>query len=333
MFNEPAKHIMTTGTLSLPNYSDTKAGIKTEFHHMIGAVLVEIDGDGDVFCRHLLADDKHGFHDLDKYVYEGTVWDNIEVAGITWGDIHTEQIDKEVADACWGNGGMLDTLHPQQQFFHDACDFLARNHHQMRDPHHLFKMHKHGTESVDAGMREIARFLTVAARDWCESYVVESNHDLMLLRWLKEADYKQDPVNAVFFLDAQRVVYDSIATGRDISVFEWAVSRYLPTCPVQFLRETDSHKLCGIEHALHGHRGANGAKGHINSFAKMGPKANVGHTHSAAIHEGIYQAGTSSKLAMGYNEGGLSSWSHSHIVTYPNGKRAIVTVQNGKWRA
>jgi len=34
---------------------------------------------------------------------------------------------------------------------------------------------------------------------------------------------------------------------------------------------------------------------------------------------------------MGYNVGG-SGWSHSHIITYANGKRATATLKNGKWK-
>ena len=35
---------------------------------------------------------------------------------------------------------------------------------------------------------------------------------------------------------------------------------------------------------------------------------------------------------MGYNKG-LSSWSHSLIVTYANAKRAILTIREGRaWR-
>ena len=46
----------------------------------------------------------------------------------------------------------------------------------------------------------------------------------------------------------------------------------------------------------------------------------------------FWQAGTSSDLDMKYNKG-LSSWSHSHIITYQNGKRAMLTMRNGKYRA
>ena len=64
----------------------------------------------------------------------------------------------------------------------------------------------------------------------------------------------------------------------------------------------------------------------------MGRKANTAHTHSAQIIDGMYIAGTMSRLRLDWNDG-PSSWSHSFIVTYENGKRTIITCYNGKWRA
>lgn len=339
MFNKPAKIIMTTGTVTLPNYETRKAGMKAEFHHVIGAVLVEIDGDGDIFARHLIASEEGDFQDLDTVVVGGEVFEGHgEVEAITWGDIHTEMIDENVLEGCWATGGMIDVLRPKYQFFHDVADFTARNHHNIGDAHHRYKMFKNKSDSVRSAFERMVAFLEYSRRDWCDSVVVESNHDLMLRRWLKEADYKNDPINATFFLYCQAAMYEAIDNDDDrFSIFEHVLD-VLGHPDATFLREYDSFMICekdgrGIECALHGHRGANGAKGHINSFAKMGSKANVAHTHSAAIHEGIYQAGTSSKMDLGYNRGGLSSWSHSHIVTYGHGKRVIVTMQGKKWRA
>jgi hypothetical protein len=83
---------------------------------------------------------------------------------------------------------------------------------------------------------------------------------------------------------------------------------------------------------MHGHTGVNGARGSPAGYRKMDTKANTGHTHSAGITDGVYTAGVSGKLDMGYNKG-PSSWSHSHIITYPNGKRSIITTKAGKWHA
>jgi hypothetical protein len=106
---------------------------------------------------------------------------------------------------------------------------------------------------------------------------------------------------------------------------------------ITFLDTDTSFVICpdqagGIECALHGDQGANGARGGIRQFAKMGRRSNIGHSHSAGIDGGAWQTGTKSKLKLEYNHG-LSSWSHSDIVTYPNGKRAVITFFNNKWRA
>jgi hypothetical protein len=74
---------------------------------------------------------------------------------------------------------------------------------------------------------------------------------------------------------------------------------------------------------MHGHLGPDGARGSAQNLNKIGKRANIGHLHSAGIYDGLYVAGTSTTLNMGYNKG-PSSWSHSHIVTYPNGKRVTI---------
>jgi hypothetical protein len=83
---------------------------------------------------------------------------------------------------------------------------------------------------------------------------------------------------------------------------------------------------------MHGHLGIAGKKGAPDQLAKMGRKANTAHTHSTGIFNGLYVAGTNSKLRWDYAVG-PSNWTHSNIVTYTNGKRTIVTIYDGKWRA
>lgn len=335
-FTASTKQILTTGCVTHPNYIHSKAGVKAEFHHVIGALLVELDSDGDIFCRHLIADGNGNFQDLNTVVKDGKVLAPIHrVKAITWGDIHIEQIDGNVLKGCFAPKGMLDVLDPHDQFVHDLIDFTARNSHSADDPHHRFKMWSRQTESVENAFDRARAFLKYTQRPATNTYVIESNHDYQLLRWLKRSDYRGDPVNAQFFLKAQSASYAAMARLDDsFSVFSWA----LAMDGVTFLPETSSFKICndkqrGIECTLHGHKGSNGAKGHLYAFAKMGSKANVAHTHSAGIFEGIYQAGTSSKLDLEYNRGGLSSWNHAHILTYPNGKRTIITMQGSKWRA
>jgi hypothetical protein len=335
---EPTKQVLTTGAVTKAHYVPRKTGIKAEFHHVVGAVIVEVDDAGDIFVRHLIASDDGSFYDLNYAVADGAVAtsDNT-VEAITWGDIHAERLDPKIAAACWDPGGLLDTLKPAAQFFHDAADFHARNHHTINDPHFRYWASIHDRDSVVEGLFSVVRFLKRAYRPWAASYIIESNHDQALLRWLKTTKPQDDPKNADFWLSATQACYKALAENdRTFSVFEWALEHLTEDVTASFVREGESLRigdpLRGIECGLHGHKGANGARGGIRAFARMGSKANIGHSHSAGIYEGIYQAGTSSLLDLDYNRGGLSSWNHAHIVTYVNGKRTIITHQaSGKW--
>lgn len=356
--SDDPKIIMTTGSVTVPNYVQAKAGLKAEFHHVIAAVIVEVDEHGDFFCRHLIADDDGSFYDLETYVSQGLVMmgspmhegDGGTVEAITWGDIHMESLDEDVASGAWGlqyfhdnypaitdlDGNMLDALRPKYQFFHDLIDFRRRNHHNVKDPHHWYRMHVEGKSDVSGEFFDAGTFLEDTKRDFAQSIVIDSNHDRAFEKWLKTCDYRFDPANALFFLTAQKRYYESIADKEDdFLAAEWAVrSQGAAIDDIEFVPVHKSFVICGnIECALHGDKGANGAKGHIKSFARMGPKANIADKHGAGIYEGIYLAGHSCTRDQGYNRGGLTSWNHSHIVTYINGKRTIVTMRGNKWRA
>lgn len=334
---QPGKMLYSTGACTQRNYIQRKAGQKAEFHHVFGALFVEIDEDGTEFVRQLVADSTGSFYDLTTLYTQGKVEKGQRVEAINWGDIHAEMLDPEVEEAAWrGSDSMLDELAPRYQFVHDLTDFKARNHHNLRNPHFLAEMHFESTGNVEFGMQQAAEALLDLEREWCQTVVVESNHDQAFRRWLSEADIRTDPENAEYFHRSNARLFKEIREGNPrFHVFEWAVRKFADLSNTIFLDEDDSFVICGengIECGMHGHRGPNGARGNPNALRNLGRKCNVGHTHSAAILDGIYVAGLSCKMDMGYNKG-PSSWSHSHIVTYPNGKRTIVTMKNGKWRA
>jgi hypothetical protein len=358
--NEGVKLNYTTGTVTQRNYIAKKAGLKADFHHCYGALLVEVDSEGSWWCRQLNADSEGTIYDLDKMFRPDGLRSGERVEAISWGDIHAASLDGDVFRASWGGDvtrryrptepSMIDTLRPKVQFMHDVLDFRSRNHHDFKNPHKRYQRHVEGTGDVREEVTGVAEFLGTAHRDWCQTVVVDSNHDDALTRWLREADYRDDPLNAEFFLEAQLAIFRSIRateTGRqpmlvphnDFHTLEWAITHVAPKAApqVKYLRADESYVICadasgGIECGMHGHLGANGARGSAAGFAKMGRKAIVGHSHQAGIVDGVYVGGVSAYLDQGYNRG-PSSWSHSHVVCYPNGKRAIITIWNGKWRA
>lgn len=337
--HEATKFLYTTGCVSQRNYIQRKAGQKAEFHHGYGALLVEVNHEGSWWCRQLNADSEGTIYDLDIVAKGRLVAYGDYVEAISWGDIHVGQSDPDNARACWfGPDAMLRTLRPKYQFMHDVLDFRSRNHHERDNPHALFDRYVNGNDNVQREVMTVATFLKNAGREGTFTVIVDSNHDNAMERWLREGDCRRDPVNAIYFLEAQLAKYKAIWNrDKHFHLVEWALKGVDPDLEIVCLRQDQSFVIChdangGIECGMHGHLGPNGRRGSANAFAKMGRKAVVGHSHSAGIVDGIYVAGTSSNLDLGYNAG-PSSWSHSHVITYVNGKRAVITVWRGKWRA
>lgn len=345
---KPTKHLFTTGAITLPNYVQKKAGIVAEFHHVIGAVIVELMPDGTTFVRHISTDlEGDGtFQDLDIIVDSKGITTGNRIEALNPGDIHHEKLDPEVALTTFGYDtetqqiithlNLMDQLRPKHVFMHDLSDFAPRNHHNIKDHHFLFKTHRKGVDNVAEALMGCSAFLSAVRRDFTKIVVIQSNHDNALLTWLRTADYRTDQVNALFFLECQTAYYQAIAEGiEDPPIFEDVLRGFTADRldGVKFVAEDDSYMICGnIECAMHGHLGANGARGNPRQFTKMGSKSNTGHTHSPWMGDGAAVAGVSGGLDMGYNRG-LSSWDHSHIVTYPNGRRTIITMRNGRWYA
>jgi len=129
-----AKLMYTTGAVTQRNYLQKKTGQKAEFHHIYGALVVEVDEDGDWFVRQLVAKDG-SFYDLDLHCTPSTVETGNNVKALTLGDIHIEKIDNLSTACIFGDGGIRATLQPEYQILHDVVDFMSRNHHNRKDPH------------------------------------------------------------------------------------------------------------------------------------------------------------------------------------------------------
>lgn len=336
---ELAKQMWTTGSCTIPNYIQKKAGQLGQRHHQLGAVIVRIDEDGDPHIRALKADEDGNFYDLTNRFVNGKVTTGHRVNGIVYGDIHDEKRDIKVCRATWGYEGkrqaplpnnLLDLLKPRHQYFHDLSDFAPRNHHNIRDPRWM-AIHSH--ESVEDALAQCAYFLQHTHRKWSRSIVVESNHDQAFQKWLDTADIKVEPnvKNIEFYHRCQQMVYEAIlAHDGYFSIFEKILKMHMQRCDgLRFLRVDESFMSVGIEHGFHGHNGTNGSRGSVLQFSKIGPKVSSGHTHSPESYEGAMCAGVSAKYNQGYNVG-PSSWWQTHILEYEDGSRTHINIINGK---
>lgn len=352
MQGEGVKLNYTTGTVTQRNYIQKREGVIAEFHHIYGGLLVEVNSDGNWWVRQLNEDEKGTIQDLDVVVKNGreaTTGNRVEA--ITYGDLHGTFADPTIVKA---SHEMLDILRPKYQFLHDVMEGAAVNPHQRKysTNHEKFHTWLRGYHKLENEIEDTVKLMESYERPFAKTVIVDSNHDdAWIKRWLREYDYRKDPPNTEVFLKLQAYLYGSIRNGvtdeqsrartanpkfvRDINVLEYAlreVGGY--KAKSKFLLTDESFLLCGkkIECGMHGHLGPSGRFGSPDNLSKMGRKANTAHTHSTGIYNGLYVAGTSSKLRWDYNRG-PSNWTNTHIVTYPNGKRSLVTIYNGKWSA
>lgn len=337
------KMIYTTGTVTLMNYLQKKLGIKAEHHHRYAFLLVEVDAEGNWWARQVAAR-KSGkvIQDLGVVAQDGKIIaTDAKVDAITWGDLHATNSEPTVVEASLR---MLDELKPKFQFIHDVMEGASINRHMVKHqplPHLNFYRWLRGLHRVDEELRLTRQVLERYLRPWCKTVAPDANHDAKWLEsWLNKFDYRFDPANMELFIRMQSFMLSEIRRTmrppKDVNLMKYAfeVEAGLNPGAVKFLLPDESFQVGEVECGMHGHLGPNGSFGSPSNLAKIGKKATTAHTHSAGIYHGLYVAGTSSKLTPDWDyTTGPSSWSWSHVVLYPNGQRAIVTMKNGKWHA
>jgi hypothetical protein len=330
------KMLYTTGAVTMRNYIQRRAGQIADYNHVYGALWVEIADDGTWFVRQLNSDEHGIIYDLDT-VY-GPTWDRpANEFGrplINLGDIHIEKNDPVQYD---GILSIITRLNPEKVFIHDLLDMQSRNHHNLKDTHFLVEQ---GTRKVQQDVRQAASFLLAMLNAFRTTtfIVVRSNHDQALLKWVKQGSGFIDPPNIRYWHELNLAALTAIEKRMPFDLFSYALFIAEPDLRAHFntgrlvlLQEDQSYLDRGIEFGMHGHLGPNGSRPSPKSFRQLGRRANTGHTHSASIYDGVWTAGVSGKLNMGYNKG-PSSWSCSHIITYANGKRSMLTQIGDKWR-
>lgn len=329
------KLMLTTGACTLPNYTDTKQGALGEFNHCFGALIVEIDGDV-FFVRELNADRRGAFIDLDMEFSPKGVRRAKRALSISMGDVHHRFILPHVVQATFtAKDSMMNLLRPEYLFLHDLLDFHTRNHHHKDDWITGYGKWKAGMECVRTEIEEAMRFVNEKTPKNCKSVIVSSNHDRALSRWLKEADFKKDPVNLLFYLEIAAEVAKRERMSESGVVYNdpfilYARIHKLAAKNVQFLEQGKSFVLADVEYGLHGDHGPNGARGTTKNLSTIGVKVTKGHNHTAEIVDGCYSAGKSTGM-LEYEAGGPSSHSNAHVIQYANGKRVILFIINGRY--
>lgn len=326
--NRP-KIMLTTGAVTMQNYTDAKAGKVGEFHHTFGFAIVEIKDDETFFVRQVTAEDKSGaFTDLIYRVEDGGVSQISSISAAVLGDLHYGHHDQEVIDKTID---FLDKIKPEHVVLHDVFDGDSISHHQMKDPFIQYGKEITGTNDLEKEVNNMLVGLE-AFNKFNNVVIVRSNHDDFLDRWLKNEDWKKQPTfkNSRLYMKYSDILLEQY--GKDPNnvkgVIPYLINEKFPR--FKTLGRSASYRVNGWELGQHGDVGSNGSRGSLLQFRKLNTKIVVGHYHSPGRKDGAIAVGTSTKLRVGYNQG-PSSWLQSHVIIHNDGRAQHINFVNGEF--
>lgn len=333
--------LTTTGSISKKPYKNTKPGSKAAFNHSLSAVLIEFDevnGEKIIHLRHLNYDSKTlGFYDIDSHYtkdYKSTPAEGTAIALVT-GDEHGIFADENVERATYhGPSSLVSVTMPSMLIRHDVFDCYSVSHHDKNDFLTRYQKKSKNRNVVEEELDDTIEYLKRTTPDFCKTYIIGSNHNEHLTKWLNECDPKKEPWNAKFYHLMMYLVLEGIdSKGVIPDPLEIYANKFknLDDRSFTFLGRNDELKVMGITLSSHGDQGNNGSRGSRDQFALLPDKSIIGHTHSPGIEKGCYQVGTSSSLRLDYNKG-ASSWHHCHCLVHRNGKRQLIFITKGKFR-
>lgn len=334
--SQMAKLLTTTGACTVMNYTDTDAGKIGEFHHTIGAAIVEIRGKA-FHIRQINAKKATGeFIDLrDHYTPEGRR--KAERAKVlAMGDTHTDFIDPSVVHATFGKGGMVEFFEPENLIWHDLDDNHAVNPHHLNDFTQALAKAKAGRNDPRAELERAIQLVVDKTPANAKSYIVWSNHNEMLMRWFKRTDPRTDPKNFRFWCETGLHVDDHIKIGSggtecpDAFVY-WARRLLEGHKNIIVLDEREKLIIGGIAWHMHGHNGSNGARGSRQNLSEIGTKSVIAHGHGPGIWRSCYQIGTSTGREAEYTHG-PGGWMQTHGTLNALNKRCLHHMVNGNYR-
>lgn len=315
------RFLATTGALTHPNYKlHTAQGVRAELEHQYGFAYVEVRNSRLFNMVQVEAMKNGNFHYLREYYKSGEVLDASPEA-LVWGDLHVgDTCPKARAESI----KQIEELRPRRVFLHDVFNGHSVNHHERSNnlsKAALWREKIHVLEEEVQQCREELNYLAYKFPD-VEFYVVESNHDLFLKRFIGTENFLEDGCNSVF---ACRMFIE-LSNGNPKPTLELAVGLVGKIARnVTFLEQDAELRIKGKCLSTHGHNGVNGARGSGKSYSNYNLQIISGHEHSPRIHVNGMVVGTMTKLKLNYTKG-PSSWAHANGLLYSSGKAALLTI-------
>jgi hypothetical protein len=351
--------IMCPGSITMPAYRSSrfnsrphaKSVKRAEENHFHGAWVVQFREDGTFVPRQLMFLNEDGSFPDDgiQYTQKGTKKAKA-VAGIM-GDLHSE----EKSHYTFHEGlKYFKKIGIKKVYVHDGYNSTSHNPHDVRKTAYRAGIGLAGKTNMGHEIKVFADDLNAMTCSYgMDVKIVDSNHDDMFQRAFESGDLLNCPENGflasliypisiiAYFQKRNHNIADLAKTkyGMDVKSFKEAFKHILDKPKalefavglfglkkkekVEFLDLDDSRLEAGYECAIHGHQGANGAKGSVMSLANTFSKIITGHTHMPQQKNFNLCVGHNVDTGSDrphYTKGGTTGWMSANGVIYEGGQ-------------
>jgi len=250
--NKSPRGIWCTGTISEPYYKPNKAGLKADGMHKLGALVITVVND-DIFHIRQLSYGEHGVYDMNA-LYTKNKRLKVNPEGLVLGDLHPPFVNNDVLKK---TQFLMSKLNPKNVVYHDIFDAASISHHvegKFITKVNVFNFLPSLQEEVSLTARVMSSLVNWLPE--AEHFVVKSNHDEHLDRYLDEGRYLKDYQNKKLAIE----LAEAKLSGKD--VVEYSLKKDNPDLEqINFLQRNNTLTIAGIECSNHGDYGANGGKG------------------------------------------------------------------------
>lgn len=343
--DDPQAFARCTGTVTVPNYSRSKAGMVAIENHVLGGVIVECDLDDNIFLRNVQCHPLTGeLWDLDVVVEKGVVRDAATVRGerglkrpvLGVGCVHAKWANKDCLRAIFGIGGkpagdmpLVDVIDPSEQVLHDVFDAHSVSPYDRKHPMMRLRKRIKGDDDVAAELKLTADLIAAMGSSRRNTWLVESNHDRHFDRALLEKEWKNDITNAKTLLRVNLANLEAVEAGDDrFSPLAYALRMMNPEAKFKTSRFGDPLCFFRYYYHCHGDRGTNGSSG--ASLANTGFYLAMAHIHAVQQRRRAIWMGCI--IDPPPHAEGPGNMGHCVGIEHPDGSYQLIPIVNGKWR-
>lgn len=302
--------VASTGTISLPTYQKTRAGmLSKQTHKMAGWIFELLDG-GLFLARPIEFLSDGSFVDMAvQYFPDGTT-KNVQTSALIMGDLHAERIRVKSLKMSLEQ---LRYFNPLMTVVHDIISFSSITHHNQNNTLEQLRIREE-FPTLEAEVSQAKKALDLIFDNSNSVGIVASNHHDHLYQWLDKKGLQPEIADLAIYHKLKSLAAEGV------NVVQHMLD---PAMKHMWWDSSDDFRINGVHVSSHGHRGGNGSKGSPRQLSDYLGPCFCGHTHSATIFEDYWCVGTNSMFDMLYNQG-PSSWIQANGVVYETGTRQMI---------